>query len=250
MLSTEQQLQENKYVFPYHYIPDVTSGGVTLSRRWEWAVNYLGRLELVANVLKRQEFSSFCDIGCGDGRLINILSRALPNKSFLGIDYSRRAIELATIMNDAPNAQFRCLDILNADVVAPFDGISLIEVLEHIPIPELSQFVIRAAAYLRPGGFAIITVPSKELPLVRKHFQHFDLQHICGILKEGGLHVEEASYIDRSDIVFKVMRRLMYNSFISIEIPKLTQAFLRYYRTRLLCNQTNGNGVFVLCTKP
>lgn len=250
MLSQEQLIQEDDYEFPYHYIADLDLKGGSLSRRWGWAVNYLGRIELVTSILKQKNFSAFCDIGCGDGRLVNILSDAFPQKSFLGIDYSKRAIRLAMALNNATNADFRCIDILTEDILNPFDGISLVEVLEHIPPPLLSKFMERATTFLKQNGFAIITVPSKNTPLIKKHFQHFDLGQIRAVVEQVGLRVEEARYIDGSDFAFRVMRKLIYNQLVSIESPMLTRMLVRYYRKNLLWDQPGGNGVYLFCVKP
>lgn len=250
MLSKEQLIQEDDYLFPYHYIAELTANNIQLSKRWGWAVNYLGRIEILLSSLKKKTFSNFCDIGCGDGRLISLLAPKYPDKKFLGIDYSSRAIGLATALNRAPNAEFRYHDLLKEKTATQFDGISLIEVLEHIPPSHLSDFVAKAAAILKPSGFAIITVPSNNMPLVKKHFQHFDLKKIQTVVEDAGLKVEDARYIDGSDLLFRIMRKIIYNDKIAIESAFFNRAFFDYYQKNLLQNHPKGNGVYLLCTNP
>ena len=99
-------MQEDQYSFPYHYLPSYAINRVNLTRKWGWSLEYLGRIEIITNFLKRSEFNDFVDFGCGDGRLINILS-SLFDAQFTGYDYSNRAIQFARVFNhDRPNVKY------------------------------------------------------------------------------------------------------------------------------------------------
>ncbi len=39
-------------------------------RHWSWGYRYLGRLQVVFDLLDGLEFDSLLDVGCGDGRFL------------------------------------------------------------------------------------------------------------------------------------------------------------------------------------
>lgn len=95
------------------------------------------------------------DIGCGNGRLLSILSHDVE---YVGLDYSSGLLEIARLRH--PDRTF-----IEGDATAlPFhDGefstIFSFATLHHIPSRELRTKAIREAArVLTPGGTLIITV--------------------------------------------------------------------------------------------
>src|SRR6478752_9492155 len=104
-------IQESEYRFPYHYIPAVAGRDIAYSVAMDWAADYLNGIELVRSTVQALGARRVCDVGCGDGRLINELSVACPAVEFNGIDVSVRALALANLFRTRDNARFRELDL-------------------------------------------------------------------------------------------------------------------------------------------
>jgi SAM-dependent methyltransferase len=95
------------------------------------------------------------DIGCADGELFRRLAGVSEG---VGIDpdlpstSSASAIPCATLLKGLfPQA---LLDD------RPFDVITLLAVLEHVPPDAQKTLALECARYLKPGGHLVITVPS------------------------------------------------------------------------------------------
>ena len=108
------------------------------------------------------------DIGCGDGILFQQLGSRISGG--IGIDpsldksqgFGTFRIISGWFPNDLPDSE-------------PFDVITMLAVLEHIPEKEYCQTATACERLLRPGGCLIITVPS---PLVDR---------LLSVMKFGGL---------------------------------------------------------------
>jgi len=96
------------------------------------------------------------DLGCGNGRLVELLKD--KNIDYLGVDNSEKLIEIAKAKY--PNVRFQLADALNIPFSDNyFDKIFSIAVLHHISSDELRcKFIQEAKRVLRPGGVLIITV--------------------------------------------------------------------------------------------
>ncbi len=97
------------------------------------------------------------DIGCHDGALFRRLVKT--NTTGLGID-SHSVPERTDNRFEFVQGHFP------ADLTfetAAFDTVCALAVMEHVPEPELGDFVKSIHMVLKPGGTAILTVPS---PLV------------------------------------------------------------------------------------
>ena len=176
-LSREQREQEDDYVFPYHYIPSLAGGDFSSVRVHRWGYQYLAYLEFVIDRIASLSFGSLLDVGCGDGRLLHEIKSRFHDKRLVELDMSERALRFAGAFN--PDIQFICGDITDpAAMEGKFDVITLIETLEHIPPEDISAFVEALARRLADDGAAVITVPSKNIRLTRKHYQHFDLESL------------------------------------------------------------------------
>jgi 2-polyprenyl-3-methyl-5-hydroxy-6-metoxy-1,4-benzoquinol methylase len=94
------------------------------------------------------------DVGCADGVLFQHLG------SHIG--------ELVGIDPDLPQSveRDRCKLIAGkfpgslAETEKPFDAITMLAVLEHIPLEYQRQWAVACGRLLKPGGHLIITVPS------------------------------------------------------------------------------------------
>jgi len=177
MLSTisskQAKIQESQYIFPYHYL----SLHDELYRRFIHK-HYLSLLELVRELSDIKPGEHILDAGCGDGRFCYEIRN--DNANVIGIDYSERAIAFAQAF--APECTFRCADLTTC-YTRPFDKVVNIEVMEHIPPQELNNFAKSLSGCVKFGGVLVISVPSCNIPVTRKHYQHFTPEDLINIFR-------------------------------------------------------------------
>jgi len=82
-------------------------------------------------VLRGLEWSTALEVGCGEGRVLAVLSKQYPNSSFQGVDLSEVAVMQARARNPELNISVGNIHALpyNDD---SFDMVFVLEVLEHI----------------------------------------------------------------------------------------------------------------------
>src|SRR5688500_18918104 len=119
-----QQLQEEEYNFPYHYVSEYKNG-FSQCFNDTWGINYISTIEFILSKLKGEEFNSLVDIGCGDGRLSKEIHDTFPGKHVEGIDYSDRAIKIAKALN--PKIPFKNINILEENLSNQYDAGILME---------------------------------------------------------------------------------------------------------------------------
>jgi SAM-dependent methyltransferase len=175
-----QRIQEDQYSAPYHYLPRWNGIKFSSFAYWSWGFRYLGGIEFLLSLLAPLEFESLIDIGCGDGRLLSEIGVRFPGKILEGVDYSEQAIALAKVLSRG--ATFSAGNILSSEPVRQYDIATSVEVIEHIPPADLERFVAAMAERIRPGGKLILTVPHRNRPVEKKHFQHFDLAKLRELL--------------------------------------------------------------------
>lgn len=99
------------------------------------------------------------DAGCGAGRLS--LMCATRATAVVGVDFSEGAIAIASLCADAcdvKNTSFVCEDLTRFSDPEPFDLVTLIGTLEHVPDPVESLRDLNR--HLRPGGIAVVSCPN------------------------------------------------------------------------------------------
>ncbi len=197
-MGRQERIQEEQYEFPYHYIPVLRGNDFSQIRHYPWGYRYLGRLQMAFEILDGLPFRSLVDLGCGDGRFLREIDRRYPGRTLLGIDHSVRAIAWARGLN--PNLAFEERDITVGPLPGGHDVVTLLDVIEHVPPVSLPSLLAVAAAALRPGGHLIVTVPSTNMPLDAKHYQHFDRHTLDTLLAK--------DFCDRRTIPFDGKRLL------------------------------------------
>jgi SAM-dependent methyltransferase len=251
--SPAQQLQEDQYQLPYHYIPSLGQNRFAQHLYWDWGFRYLGGLHLVTEELRQLPFQSLIDVGCGDGRFLREVQDSFPGHRLMGVDYSERAIALASALN--PRLRFAVLDVFRQNLEERFDVATLIEVLEHIPPDQLGDFVKGTQRLLDEQHTLLITVPHVNKPLVRKHFQHFDETKLRALL--------EKTYADLKFIPFDTsaarapLLRLIVKllggkgKLFLVTDKRLLFAFYSFYLRRYLYsrNETDCERIAVICRK-
>lgn len=245
-LSAEQAVQEAEYEFPYHYIPRLEGGNFTQVRKLRWGYEYLSYLRFVLARLERVEFDSLLDVGCGEGRFLREVSKRFPGKRLLGVDFSARAVEYARLLN--PGLRFVREDIAGGAAASErFDVVTLIETLEHVPPVELEEFVGGLRRRVNEGGLLVVSVPSKNIKMSAKHYQHFDLDSLTKALAPR-FEVAEHYYLNRISKWDRLLSALLTNRyFILNERRMLNALFRRYERSLLAARESDCKRLCVVC---
>lgn len=181
-INIKQQLQENEYHLPIHWI-----------LRKHGLRKYMRKTELMVQMIHKAGLSNgkVLDIGCGDGRSTYEVSRLLGNQFDLkGIDFSERAIAFAKLM--APNLKFEVQYAIEMPETAQSYDLAIArEVIEHIPPGEVLDFLKEINRVLKPNGKVLLTTPSENRRIPAKHFQHFTQEKLTFLLSESGFQVEQ-----------------------------------------------------------
>lgn len=247
-LTEKEQLQDDNYEFPYHYIPSFDNENFSQVKTLRWGYEYLSYIRFVLEKLKTWKFESLLDVGCGDGRFLYEVSRCFSHKRLVGLDYSQRAIRHAIALH--PDIEFICGDLTDTSLLRDrFDIITLIETLEHIPPPHIRSFAKGLHYYLKGDGRLMITVPSKNVGLNPKHYQHFDLESLSGVL-EPFFAILEHYFINRMSIWTNLLERLLVNRFFILNEPHLLNKIYNGYERYLLpAEENNAVRICAVCRK-
>jgi ubiquinone/menaquinone biosynthesis C-methylase UbiE len=135
----------------------VASGYDTIAEQYEqWASAFEPFvLDWVERLLQRlPEGARVLDLGCGNGMVTRVL---VERHDVTGVDISAAQLERAR--RKAPRAAFVHADA--AQLVLPqetFDGVVSTFVFGHVPRAEQGVLLDRVHAWLRPGGWLLITL--------------------------------------------------------------------------------------------
>ncbi|WP_259252194.1 class I SAM-dependent methyltransferase [Salinibacter ruber] len=203
-------------------------------RYWSWGFRYLGGLQVVFDQLESIDFDSLIDVGCGDGRFLHEMSDRYPGKEILGVDYSRRAIDLAEVMS--PSVEFRCQNILDDGIDERFDVAVLIEVFEHIPPDDLDAFVDATARLLDSGSTLIATIPHTNKWVSDKHYQHFNQSKLQDLLAPHFTNTEFFHIDDISSTLLEYLQSLVGGDgeHFVVTDSRIMTVFWRLYRRHYL----------------
>lgn len=152
-----------------HNFYQETAGEFSLTRRYFWS-----EIELIKKYMPNT--GKILDLGCGNGRLLEMLGRnALNSLQYTGVDSSENMLSEARKLH--PDNNFILGDALNIPLQDnTFDVITSIAVLHHIPSNEFrKKFFDECSRVLKKDGTLIITVWN----LWRKNFL---LQILKGVI--------------------------------------------------------------------
>lgn len=174
--SKEQKAQSQQYCFPYHYLDKQFE----LYREIIYA-DYLSLMSKIIETIGPVEGMRLLDVGCGDGRLCYELSG--KGAEITGIDFSEQAVAFARAF--CHECRFDICDIMKMSYKEEFDIITMIEVLEHLPFDIISPVIENLWQALKPDGRLVLSVPTKNIPLAKKHYQHFTLDSLLETIGPG-----------------------------------------------------------------
>lgn len=244
--SAQGAAQDAQYGFPYHYLPRIEGGAFRMHAALDWGHEYLSYMSHVAGLAAARPWGSLLDVGCGDGRLVGMLAERFPERRCVGLDYSERAVALARALS--PGGRFVQGDVTDAALFPePFEGATCVDTLEHVDPAFLPRFVAGIRQQLKPGAFLIVTVPSANLPLSPKHFQHFTEEGLRAAL-EGPFAVERIDWLNGGGRRLALLRRLIANRLYLVTAPRLLDLFYRHYVKRhLISDPRRGGRLLALC---
>ena len=138
-----------------------------------------------------KEKSRFCDLGFGPGVLTAFILQQDSSWQTNGIDISQHCLQHAQrLLRKKEVSERSKLSI--GDVRSlhypddTFDGVIAVEVLEHIPDPEVG--LLEAMRVLKPGGYLITALPV-QLPLLM-HLYDFDSpDEVLALYEKVGLKI-------------------------------------------------------------
>ena len=236
-----QAIQEKEYVFPYHHLvqrkPDIE-----LFRSWPGGLTYLFTQDLIMSKLRSLDFESLIDIGCGDGKIAMEILKEFPGKTVCGVDYSHKAIAWAQLLE--PQINFYAQDISQQQLEKQFDIGCLVEVIEHIPTTDLPEFLRAVASTIKNNGHLIVTVPHRNAPKPRKHFQHFTKQSLANAMSER-FTLKEMLHINKKPSTYtRWLMRVLRNRFCMVTHPSITKLLYNKLRSHLqISTEDKANGL-------
>jgi 2-polyprenyl-3-methyl-5-hydroxy-6-metoxy-1,4-benzoquinol methylase len=132
---------------------------------WRFLQTHRDRICPLGVVIERvSPGSTVLDIGCGAGLLVLGLAVTGRASSAVGIDTNARAVAIATEAADslpefgvASRERFVFRHVKSAEdwPVGPFDAVTLVDVLHHVPPGDQESMLALAARRVRPGGLLI-----------------------------------------------------------------------------------------------
>jgi 2-polyprenyl-3-methyl-5-hydroxy-6-metoxy-1,4-benzoquinol methylase len=240
-LESEQKNQEGEYWFPYHYVAQYKDNNFRHFYLDTWGINYVSTIEFLLGKVRSESHESIVDIGCGDGRFSRELALADTDCQVTGIDYSKKAIGLASAMNsDIENLTFKSADIAGPHGLERVDSVILMEVFEHIPLSDTEKFMSGVRGLLKEGGTLHLTVPHENKPLEYMHFQHFSVEKLLSYL-EGLFEVVEVVPFERIAPSRRIVSWLLSNNFFILNNRRLLSLVYRYYKRKLFISDSEKN---------
>jgi 3' terminal RNA ribose 2'-O-methyltransferase Hen1 len=128
------------------------------------------RLGTVLSILRSTRVESVLDLGCGEGRLLQLLLKEKQFKKIAGMDVSIRSLEIASDrlhLQDMPSAQRERIQLIHGSLMyrdrrfEGFDAAAVVEVIEHLDEPRLKAFERVVFEFAKPGT-VILTTPNRE----------------------------------------------------------------------------------------
>lgn len=128
------------------------------------------RLGTVLAALKASGATRVLDLGCGEGRLMQLLLKEKQFAEIVGVDISHRVLENAKARlhyDRMPPMQKERIRFLHGSLIyrdqrlAGFDAAAVVEVIEHLDAPRLAAFERVLFECARPATI-VITTPNRE----------------------------------------------------------------------------------------
>lgn len=129
--------------------------------------------------------SSVCDVGCGEGVLLLIISKFSEPKKIAGLDINQKVVKIAKerLNGCAQSARiepFNGFDL--PDWLSEYNFFTMIDVLHHVPYPRQRGFLLSLIGKMKPGDTLLLKdICRKKIPWV-----YFNKLHDLIVAKEFG----------------------------------------------------------------
>ncbi|MFD2550389.1 class I SAM-dependent methyltransferase [Bizionia sediminis] len=143
-----------------------------------------GNRRIISAIKRLSQFipensGSVLDIGCGIGWSSHEFAKAFPNSQVLAVDLSPVLIETAKkLFENQKNLFFRSYDLTEGLPKGKFNAIVMIDVYEHIPLSDRTDFHHALKNKLDVNGRVILACPSKYHQNFLKRYNPSGLQPI------------------------------------------------------------------------
>jgi SAM-dependent methyltransferase len=179
---------------------------------WWWRAREDYVLSWIERLGRTRHFGTILDVGCGDGLLLDHLSRfgevwgVEPDRSLLAAHCPWRHRIENVAFGPAYQSNRR------------FDLVLLLDVLEHIERDQ--ECLERVWSLLEPGGMAIITVPALPVlwschDLVNCHYRRYTQSSLRQLVDRTALRCKHLHYFFAWTVVPLYFRRLLYSGDLS-----------------------------------
>ena len=131
---------------------------------------HVQRLQVVISVLRESNAKHVLDLGCGEGKLLQLLLQDKTFEHILGIDVSYRVLELAQDrlhFERLPDAVKRRITLLHGSLtyrekrLEGYDAAAVVEVIEHLDPARLAAFERVLFEFAKPST-VVVTTPNVE----------------------------------------------------------------------------------------
>lgn len=139
------------------------------------------------------------DVGAFDGRLFRELGPRLGS----GVGVDPNPAQEGAFGNYVLNKGF----FPDVDLDGPFDAITMLAVIEHIPRERQADVAAACARLLRPGGRLIITVPSPIVDTILHWLGRFRLMRCIEFHQHYGLEPDEVGRVFSQHLDLVVHKR-------------------------------------------
>ena len=164
---------------------------------------------------KELEGKSILDVGCGAGYFLMSVVRQLKHDQLSGID-----ISIPPLLQNYPEIQFICGDIIDFYTNQRFDVVFSHHVLEHIAPDDLETHLKSIKRSLKRGGLFIVILPNYLFgPSDVTRIKDFSY---TGKTKAQGTHLNETTYSD----LIPILKSNGFGNFKTVfPIPKVKYLF-------------------------
>jgi|SRR5882724_112747 len=245
--STQQLIQEDQYHFPYHFIPYNVDEVWRISRFLWWGYEYIAVLDTIVNLIISYHPKKVLDFGCGDGRLIHELCRE-KLAEIVGIDISERARSFSQAIS-RHDSRVRIYETFRDILEERFDAVIAMEVLEHIHPHELKSILTEIHTALDEVGLFVISVPTCNIPLNRKHYRHFTIFEVEQEI-DGLFVIDQTYFIHKIGTLANLLRRMVVNKFVIMNWnPWLKLTTFLYKMYVMNADEVNGAHLIAVLRK-
>lgn|SRR5262245_58763121 len=246
-----EEIQNELYSTPYHHLPFEAEGVWWISQSLDWGYKYLAILTNVVELVCASGPNAshplrVLDFGCGDGRLIKELLRSCPDiVTLVGVDHSDQALAFArawTWGNGRVHLFRRLTDV--DERFLPVQTVVAMEVLEHIPPSDLEKTVQSLSEILGVNGHLIVSVPTTNVSVNPKHYQHFTWTTLSQVTSKFFTPVT-CRYIHRQGWFAEILRRAVVNRWWVANSPAWLKLMSNLYR-RFVGRATEATGTHII----